>query len=101
MKIVIDIDEKYYTDIKESDHCSNYSVLYALDAIRNGIPLPKGHGRLIDTDEYERIIRTYIDENKNSEDMFLAGCGDGAYHAMCMLKDISTIIEADKEGEDD
>ena len=39
MKIVINIDEKYYTDIKDSEHCSNYSVLYVLDAIRNGTPL--------------------------------------------------------------
>ena len=53
MKIVIEIAEKYYTDIKESEHCGNYSVLYALDAIRNGTPLPKGHGRIIDESKIE------------------------------------------------
>lgn len=39
MEIVIELAEKYYTDIKESEHCGNYSVLYALDAIRNSTPL--------------------------------------------------------------
>lgn len=57
MKIVIDIDEKYYTDIKDSEHCGNYSVLYALDAIRNGIPLPEHHGRLIDADDIMNDIK--------------------------------------------
>jgi len=45
MKIVIEIAEKYYTDIKENEHCGNYSVLYALDAIRNGTPLSKEEGK--------------------------------------------------------
>lgn len=58
MQIVIDIDEKYYTDIKNSERCGNYSVLYALDAIRNGTPLPKGHGRLIDISDIEPMSYT-------------------------------------------
>ena len=36
MKIVIDLDEKYYNDIKNSPTASNYSTLYALFGIRNG-----------------------------------------------------------------
>ena len=39
MKIVIDLDEKYYNDIKNSPTASNYSTLYALFGIRNGTPL--------------------------------------------------------------
>ena len=39
MKIVIDLDEKYYNDIKNSPTASNYSTLYALFGIRNGRPL--------------------------------------------------------------
>lgn len=39
MKIVIDLDEKYYNDIKNSPTASNYSTLYALFGIRNGKPL--------------------------------------------------------------
>ena len=50
MQIVIDLSEKYYNDICNNKTASNYSVLNALDGIRNGTPLPKGHGRLIDAD---------------------------------------------------
>ena len=39
MKFVIELDEKYYNDICNSETASNYSVLYALNGIRNGIPL--------------------------------------------------------------
>lgn len=88
MQIVIDIDEKYYTDIKKSDHCGNYSVLYALDAIRNGILLPKGHGRLIDADNLLNQFPIWVD-NVSS-----------ATINVTILK-APTIIEADKEGEDD
>lgn len=44
MKIVIDIDEEDYEYIKKSKD-SNFNV------IKNGTPLPKGHGRLIDADK--------------------------------------------------
>ena len=30
-------------------------------------------------------IENYIRENKNSEDLYLAGCGDGAYHALFII----------------
>lgn len=86
-KIVIEIAEKYYTDIKESEHCGNYSVLYALDAIRNGIPLPKGHGRIIDESE---ITSIYYHEEKAEQGAinFRGTVIDGT--------DAPTIIEADK-----
>lgn len=55
MKLVIDIDEHIYEQIMAD------SEVYVLDnevdrilienAIYNGTPLPKGHGRLIDADE--------------------------------------------------
>ena len=38
-RIVIEIPEEYYNDICNSETVSNYSVLYALDGIRNGTPL--------------------------------------------------------------
>ncbi len=39
MKLIIELDEKYYNDICNSETASKYSVLYALNGIRNGIPL--------------------------------------------------------------
>ena len=43
MQIVIDIHEKDYQSMLNGN--VSYGVL---DAIKNGIPLPKGHGRIID-----------------------------------------------------
>ena len=57
---------------------------YIEQAVINGIPLPKGHGRLIDISEYEKYSNTEItyDDGNNIHSV---------YTSM-----ISTIIEADK-----
>lgn len=47
MQIIIDIHEKDYHSVMYSNHVP-YGVVYA---IKNGTPLPKGHGRLIDKDK--------------------------------------------------
>ena len=52
MKLIIDIDEKiiqqakHYHDLPYDDY-----VVRVAEAIANGTPLPKGHGRLIDGDD--------------------------------------------------
>lgn len=102
MRLIIDIpDNKYHTILNHAEEILDASSFiepkYLYLAVINGTPLPKGHGRLIDADQYKQTLVGYIDKNNNSDDMFLAVCGDGAYHAMCMLKDISTIIEAESE----
>lgn len=90
IQLAIEIDERYYTDIKESEHCGNYSVLYALDAIRNGTPLPKGHGRIGDIDELMDIIGLKDNEEYRAYN----------YGEVITLEDIdrlNVIIEPDKE----
>ena len=104
MKLIIDIDEKDYNDICNSETASKYSVLYALDGIRNGKPLPKGHGDLIDAnkmikelneririfDEGRNEIRKQLDrpEENNQIPLWLwKGC----------CKTCGIVIEADKE----
>ena len=58
MKIVIDIDEESYEHIKA---CSNAEVLpIGLYAIINGIPLPKGHGKIGDLDSIMNDINNSI-----------------------------------------
>ena len=56
MQIVINIDEAIYKRILPykdvpviSNLCNDYPEI--THAIANGVPLPKGHGRLIDADE--------------------------------------------------
>ena len=50
MKVIIEIPEEEYTRwITDGE----IDALIVRDALRNGIPLPKGHGRLIDADKIE------------------------------------------------
>ena len=80
MQIVIDIPEEVYNSIQDNDYCGiSNSDMY--NAIVNGIPLPKGHGRLIDAD---MLWDLYHD---NDYDFYEA------------LDDVQTIIKADSEKE--
>lgn len=85
MQIVIDINDNEYLGIKNyPDNITSYPItIHLYDAVRNGIPLPKGHGRLIDADELE--------------DEF--GCEDRDIYAKDSIREAQTIIEADKESE--
>ena len=82
MKIVIDIPDGY-----NLDNIQNGSIACSqiLKAVKNGIPLPKGHGRLVDADayidktaecgwlddipidEFNRITPTIIEADKGEE----------------------------------
>ena len=48
MKIVIDIPDYNLNNIQNG----SITCGQILKAVKNGIPLPKGHGRLIDADAY-------------------------------------------------
>ncbi len=86
MHIVIDIDEETYNEV-----CCRGLFLCPRDkenlvkAIKNGIPLPKGHGRLID----------------ESDLMPDSDYEDGTFYAVSIgqINLAPTIIEADKERE--
>ena len=58
MQIVINIDDEDYDDITlTGENTINLGVLLDLrEAVRNGTPLPKGHGRLVDADEIDNNI---------------------------------------------
>ena len=86
MLIVIDIPEEDYNRIKDIPEAFNSLPTRAFKSIKNGTPLPKGHGRLVDADDlldckYE-IDSMYCmyDEVVNVDD----------------IKNAPTIIEADK-----
>lgn len=87
MKVVIDIPEEYYNLLKSFDNkkCSMDMLL-----IRQGTPLPKGHGRLIDADEL-------INDFKLSRAMSV----DERLKAACIINhayDKKCLVEADEEG---
>lgn len=86
MQIVIDIPEEDYIKISNSNpsYADDFNLYYAT---KNGTPLPKGHGKLIDADAFER--RCMFDSNiEDMQDVIYA------------LRDYKPIIEADKEQEE-
>lgn len=84
MKIVIDIPEEEYALCKKEWDTECLDTL--MIAVKYGTPLPKGHGRLIDACEAEKVMMDVM-------------CGTGhQYDAMRVLSSdfyTPTIIEAD------
>ena len=89
MKLIIDIPDKEYNQIKEwEDNITGYQTSLVLyHAVRNGIQLPKGHGRLVD----ENHVITELVYRKN----LLADnvkCGQ-----ITEIFNNAVVIDADKE----
>lgn len=80
MQIVIEIDEGVYEDWKWAGKYASLS--YAQRIILDGKPLPKGHGKIIDSNEFNH---------------YLIG-RDSSFKAL--IAEIPSIIEADKESEE-
>lgn len=92
MKIVIKIDENVFTRLFDNgteDYAIVNDDLFAIaKAIRNGTPLPKGHGDLIDRNEL-------LDESYQIDSMY---CEYDEVVNVDDIKDAPTIIEgSDKE----
>ena len=81
MKLIIDIPEDALKEMKTKEFISIESLDTAIECIKNGTPLPKGHGRLIDAD------------------VLVDGMEDD-YEFCEAVNATPTIIEADKESED-
>lgn len=92
MQLVIDIPEEYYKAIKEipNEQCTADMLI-----IKNGTPLPKGHGRLKDIDEIEWYGCTSAFDCPH-KDRKCKDC-DRAQCRKTQVDEIPTIIEADKE----
>lgn len=86
MQIVIDIPEETYEWISRSGFVAEEDSQEIGEAIHQGIPLPKGHGRLIDADELK--THKYYDGRAHEKAV-----------AVAFIDWAETIIEADKEEE--
>ena len=84
MKIVIDIPEEVYKAHKMGD-ISPWIVNAIDEAVYNGIPLPKNHGRLGDLDYLYKKFKAN-------------GCKDSNVYRL--IKDEPTIIKGTKESTD-
>jgi hypothetical protein len=80
-QIVINISDGTYNRCKnERVGLLPFDIPEVCDAIKNGTPLPKGHGRLIDADAYAKKYNTNINGRIGDEYIIAP-----------------TIIEADKK----
>ena len=90
MQIVIDIPDDYkYRTIGDSKE-----VLF--DAVRNGIMLPKGHGKLIDGDLLNRTMYHNAFETDTDFQKWDSGCWIRYKMFENVMKEIPTVIPADK-----
>ena len=89
IELVIKMPEEMYNWVNDVNKFSNnYGTSDFIDLVKNGTPLPKGHGRLIDTDDLDITTITTDDYSGNEVlDVVLKEDVDNA----------STLIEADKE----
>lgn len=96
MKVIVDIPNWLYNAIMEHKE-PHYSKSLG-EAVRDGTPLPKGHGKLGDLDSIMNDINDSINEMTN-----IGISVDGQY-LWAKLNDVvdnaPVIIEADKEGEE-
>ena len=87
VELVIKIPEEKLSIIKNKTYCGIYDPdLYK--AIENGIPLPKGHGRLKDVDKI-RIVRAPDSMIEPNVEIALQAVRE-------YINQLPTIIEADR-----
>lgn len=95
MKLIIDIDDHEYTEIKEDAEIfrnKDMIVPHLYKVIESGIPLPKGHGRIGDLDELHHTFKEICNAYSINNLSFMSD--------MDMNFDLAPIIiEADKAGD--
>ena len=97
MKVVIDINDELYNEFMDGKDIEIYvngefskTIPEVGEWIRNGVKLPKGHGRLTDMDEALKCIEEVADSKEKQ-------------YALCLIDwacSKRVLIEADKENEE-
>lgn len=107
MQIVIDIPNKIKETIDMGQGEKEYNIpTWLCHSITNGTPLPKGHGRLIDADDFiktmedaserQKYKKLLIDDLLTVDDVFKAVI-ESLQNKGLAEGDAPTIIDADKE----
>ena len=97
MQIVIDICEYTYKGILKGKEV-DIDETEVINAVKNGVVLPKGHGRMIDADAFIKAECSQCDGNCGVCDCDCLNCK--SEYRCEFIKDIDSadvIIEADKE----
>ena len=98
MKIVIDVPDEIYKDIKNWK-IHNFDYRVPLSCILEGIVLPKGHGDLIDRDELRNVCainQVDIGSDGNKNTLIIVDTDDREWHDLLSEKYAPTVIKADK-----
>ena len=95
IELLIKIDEEEYEIIKA---CTSF-MSWAEYLIKNGTPLPKGHGRLGDLDALEKEIVNGIKAGNYEEGYETFAHINNMDDCVECVKYADTIIESDKESE--
>lgn len=104
MRIVVEISEKDYKRIIKNDEDEQVQesclclLCRLMQAIKDGAPLPKGHGRIGDLDAVMGDISASVDAMTN-----VGVVVDGEYLWLKLndaIDNAPTIIEADKKSEE-
>ena len=97
MQIVINIPQKLYKELMTVTvtHAGEVFAQKLIKYIKDGIPLPKGHGRLIDANKFLKDNEAYTGWVLNSSDWG----GENAYKDALedLVNEAPTIIEADRK----
>lgn len=101
MKLVIDIPEELYTYMQSEsynthlDRRFDYRIRFA---VRDGILLPNGHGRLIDADALENEF-DILEKVTNEESLVEKAEHKKLSECINIIKTAPTVIKADKDGD--
>ena len=90
MELVIKIAEKTFDDLVKHGMLNYTNTGEIIKSIKDGTPLPKGHGRLIDAN----VLENEFDATCSGE------CGYCCDESKCPVYNQSTVIEADSEVEE-
>lgn len=97
MQIVIDIPKENYQNLKVKDKFDDMCLNYYEKLIVRGIPLPKGHGRIIDESKITKTYWETVDLDAPTSPVLIHKNRDTIFKG----SNAPTIIEADKvESED-
>ena len=95
IELVIKIPEEMYKWVCDVNKFSNdYGTADFIDLIKNGTPLPKGHGRLVDADALEKKMCDREEELGDDRALWESSAVSVALDMFA-----PTIIEADRSEE--
>lgn len=98
VEVVIKISKnRYETLVELNDRIKKRESIYKLDgyekAIANGVLLPEGHGRLVDTHDLDLCIMARMININATDSIPLKDLYD------CIKNETKTILEVNKDGE--